>query len=173
MSDSPWLAAHQLLASDREPTADEAAIRDDVFALVSDWMNGLPLADVRRICTSRDRVIATRFGVGSPVFPDLMRMLDALIATDDSGQYGLHYQTPHGVFSEAELHETGARMSRTSDGKIRIEFPVLHPWRHKPDADRGFAGERGTPVYGDTPEERRAILSIHDESDRRTRRLLD
>lgn len=102
-----------------------------------------------------------------------MAMLDALIATDDRSEYGHHYQTPHGTFSEAEFREAGVRMSRAPDGRLRFLFPVLWPWRRKPDPETGDPGERGEPVYGETAEDRHRILSIKQAIRRATKGVLD
>jgi hypothetical protein len=173
MTASTWTPAYRLLASDRTPTRDEVAIRDDAMRLVVAWEQGLAIDEVRTLCSARDRWIATRFSIGSPMAPRLMRMLDALIATDTTSPHGYHYQTRQGMFSSAELTNAGASITRRTDGRIRLLFPVLWPWRRKPDPETGDPGERGEPVYGETADDRHRILGIRQAPRRASKGVLD
>ena len=174
MTASTWQPATSLLVSDRQPTAAERETIAAVHELVRDWQFGLPIDQVRQLCSARDRWTATRFTqTVDRRFAPLMAMLDALIATDQSSEYGHHYQTPQGTFSEAEFRDAGARMIREPDGRLRFLFPALWPWRRKPDPETGDPGERGEPIYGETADDRHRILSIKQAVRRATKGVLD
>src|SRR3546814_6812282 len=88
-----------------------------------------------------------------------MELLDALIATDMTSEYGAQYQTPQGTFSQADLTAAEARVTKTTDGRLRILFPILWPWRRRPDPDKNDPGLRDDPVYAETWDERNRIAN--------------
>lgn len=117
-------------------------------------VRGLPLVEVRQRTTGAERCIAYRLtDPKSAMWGPMTRLFEQLVATDPTSQYGHHYATSQGVFSEAELSAAEARYTKLDDGRLRILFPIRHPWRTKPD-DKGEGGERGVPVYADSFEER-------------------
>jgi hypothetical protein len=80
----------------------------------------------------------------SPNFAPLMAMLDALVASEASPA-GRTYATKHGLFTDADLRESGAMTT-----KDEIVFPVRYPWAVRPVVQDGVIvkpGTRGDPVY--------------------------
>lgn len=166
-----WTRAADTLVSRRAPSADEVETVERVHQLCRDWQRGLDLATVRTECAGGDRWTAARFTPPTHVmFRPLMAMLAALIATDVTDTTGMQYQTRQGTFSELDLRATGARITRTAAGLLRILWPVAYPWRRRPDPAHNDPGEAGDPVYADTAEERTRIANqTHIHHDRRSR----
>ncbi len=152
----PWVPAKEAVATARAPNPDEEATIDLVHELFREWgADRLPLHEVRRLSTAYERFIATRFTPpAAAMFRPLMRLLDALIASDPTDSHGYQYQTKHGTFSEAELRAAKVEMTRTDDGRIRLLFPIRYPWAVKPDPKRGDPGIPDAPIYARTAEER-------------------
>lgn len=114
-----------MLLTQRDPTPEEVEIIQRVHDLVTDWIYGGDLYDIRRHSTGKERFTAARFTPPShPMFPDLHRALDALIASDPIGDDGYNYATKHGVITDREIRHAGGRMRRTQSGAIKIEFPI-------------------------------------------------
>lgn len=134
-----------LLRSKRQPTPDESKAIADVHALVSEWSAGkLPVWEIAKLTTGRQRFLATRFTPPEhPMFRPLMAALDELIA--GTGPEPV-YRTNHGLVSEGDLRDAAAKVERDGGDEL-VVFPIRWPWRIKPDRSRGEPGVRGDPVY--------------------------
>lgn len=160
MTTNGWAPAHTMLLGERTPSVAEEQTVAEVHELVRAWRAGLSIENVRQVCSGHDRWTAVRFTATQHTMWDpLMAMLDALIASDTSSEHGRMYQTPQGTFSEAELTHREARITKTTDGRLRILFPHTHPWRVKPDPERGIEGVRDAPRYAETYDERYRIAN--------------
>jgi hypothetical protein len=122
-------------------------------ALPADQRLPYLVTTVRTQTSGFDRFVALALTpTESPLHPPLQALLDALVATEVT-PLGRTYDTKHGIFTDADLHEVGAM---TTHGEI--VFPVRLPWSVKPVVDNGAVvkpGKRGEPVYR-TPVERAA-----------------
>lgn len=132
-----------------DAAADPEATRDKVLAVVRAYRAGrVPLLDVRRHTTGRERFVATvATPPGHPDRAGLLATLDELVATDPTSADGWAYATPAGVFTEAEIREAGGRSFKAEDGRVGLEFPLSTPWRRKPDRRLGDAGDAGDAVF--------------------------
>lgn len=148
-----WQPISEVLVSNREPNRTELETIQHVreLALAFDH-NEIPIEEVRRLSSGRERWTATRFTPPShSVYRPMMAMLDALIRTDVGDRNGLLYGTKYGVFTTAELRESEARIEKTRDGLIRIRFPILR-------------GNNRSPHYAENAEERRDIANTRTSS---------
>lgn len=134
-----------LLRTKRQPTPEEATAIGEVHALVAEWDAGrLPIEEVAKLTTGRQRFLATRFTPPDhPLFRPLMAALDDLIRR--GGLEPVH-RTAHGLVSESDLRDAAAKVERDGGDEL-VVFPVRHPWSRRPDRARGDAGVRGDPVY--------------------------
>ncbi len=112
--------------SGSDPAAELAETRELIHEVCREWDAGtLPLVEVRSRTTGAERCIAYRLTEpAGPMWGPMTRMFNRLVATDPTSQYGHHYATRQGVFSEAELAAADARYTRLDDGRIRITFPI-------------------------------------------------
>lgn len=141
-----------MLLTQRDPTEDEQATIQKVYDLVTDWIYGGDLLDIRRQSTGAERFLAARFTPPAhSMFVQLHAALDALIASDATGSDGYCYATRFGTLTTSEIRHAEGRMRRTQDGRIKIEFPITH--------------ENGEPVYrSDRPDEARWFVTPPNES---------
>lgn len=142
------ITAEAIFAAGLASPAEADAVIDDVLRLAEDWRSGrVPLDEVRRLSSPQERFLAAR--VVRPQPPHLAALFDALIDDDRTDPEADQYRTKHGIFSLAELRWAGAQVTR-ADGRLRILFPVRHPWAVRPETDeKGRVtrdGERGVPV---------------------------
>lgn len=150
-----WVSATEAIVSDRAPRPAEVETIDRVHDLCREWQKGLPVNDVRQLCTGMERWTAVRFTPRQHImFRPLHMMLDALIRTDVTDKNGMQYQTRYGTFSELELRHVRARITRPPDGLIQILFPIQYPWRRRPDTESNDAGDLGEPLYAEGHDER-------------------
>lgn len=155
-----WVRAGLPGGSRRAPSAKEAESIDLVHDLCRNWRDGMPLTEVRRFSTGRERWTATRFTPPAhALFRPLHEMLDALIRTDATDPAGMQYQTRYGTFNELDFRAVRARLTRGDDGRIRVVFPIRYPWRRKPEPEHGDPGDTAAPVYAETAEDRMRIAN--------------
>jgi hypothetical protein len=135
-------------APDKTLTPKQAEAVAEVHALAREF-DGTPakLAAVRGCTSGRQRWLAIRHTPPShPAFRPLMRLLDALVASDPSTT-----MTHQGAFPTDDLIAAEPRIER-DHGVERICLPISYPWSQKPDADRGFPGIRAPAVYRSAAE---------------------
>lgn len=120
---------------------------DEVYEIAAaycalDHLRRIPfLGEIRKLTTGRQRWLATRHTPPDHAsFAPLMTMLDALIA--DQGLV----KTAGGLFSRDELAAAEVKFERDEGGEL-IVFPVLYPWRSKPDPESHGTGIRGDAIY--------------------------
>lgn len=153
-----------IAARSEKATPEHLEARDLVYALLDEWVAGrLPLHEVRRQCSGRDRWHAAALtGPDDQRFAGLHRMLEALIADHHDPDDGYQYDTPFGTFSTATLRACRVRMSQR-DGRQRILFPIRRTWIKRPKRDEHGnlieEGVEGDPVYAETAEERWEIAN--------------
>ncbi|HXG72812.1 MAG TPA: hypothetical protein VNJ04_19630 [Gemmatimonadaceae bacterium] len=145
----------EVLVSQRAPTPDENSAIDLVHDLCRNWQSGMPLTQVRQHSTGKERWTATRFTPPPhTMFTPLHAMLKVLVDTDMTDRNGKQYQTRYGTFNAIELRHVNARITETAEGLTKILFPILYPWRRRPDPEGNDEGEAGEPVYAHGHDER-------------------
>jgi len=116
---------------------------EEVRALASEF-DGSPahLAAARRTTSGRQRWLAIRHTHPShPAFAPILRLLDALVASD-----GETTMTDQGPFLTSDLIDAEVKIERDGDVR-RFCFPISRPWSRTPDPDFGVPGVRGAAVY--------------------------
>jgi len=101
--------------------------------------------EVRRLTSGKQRWIATLHSdPADPRRADLVAMSERLVA-DQPG-----WQTGHGFLTRDVIAESAGLTTEGPDGRRVMRFPIVQPWRHKPD-ESGFGGDRDEPIYRDVP----------------------
>lgn len=106
------------LSSAREATPENAEATAAVLELASEWsLGGLPLPQIRRLCTGFDRFVAVNHTVG----PDkdlVISLLDALNAESDRRDGSV--TTHQGRFTPADIHEYGGLLINRNGRRVLV-----------------------------------------------------
>lgn len=147
------------------PSDDQIEVRDHVHRIALAWSWGeLPRSAVRRQCTGHERFTAMRFTTpGTAEYAAMTALTNDLIDHEHEVTGQPAYRTRFGIFGSAEIEEAAGKLSALmQDGRrigTRILFAIRHPWRVRPDAANGVAGEPAEPLYAETFEQRQAIAT--------------
>ena len=143
------IAAPRSLTPPPSPRTAEAV--EEVLALAAEHAGQDPVKatmfrhEVRRLTSGRQRWVATLHSdPADPRRADLLTLIDRLVA-DQPG-----WQTGHGFLTRDVIAESAGLVTDGPDGRRVMRFPIVQPWRHKPD-ESGFGGERDEPIYRDVP----------------------
>jgi len=143
------IAPPRSLASPPSPRTAEAV--EEVLSIAAEHAVLDPVKatmfrhEVRRLTSGKQRWVATLHSdPADPRRADLVALIDRLV-DDQPG-----WQTGHGFLTRDVIAESAGLVTDGPDGRRVMRFPIVQPWRHKPD-ESGFGGERDEPIYRDVP----------------------